>query len=468
MTTDANAPLIPGLAQSEVDFVIPRVGVDLPLGIDPFLLFKSRDPSLQALHRVILAAFNRGVEALRSGDTAAARIVLRYPEASEIGLGYTQAGRRGSGVGEFLRELLIESILETPAVLENGVRHVEEMQLVSVGIGPDRVSDIVANIIKRDLLLYTQAQARLWDVPMQSGVPLEHIWNADTGAWEDEYVDLPISPADGLPLLFVPRRIVRALPWINYDDFLRLELQTFLRAKRVRGWLARKKRSDDVGSPPKPEVVRSVRHDYQRVSRYVAKKEESRAEAQPSAGYLKLSPICDETRRLSEKLRTIPLGRETAAEYQRTVLEVLNTCFNPELIDGQMEVSTIQGTERRDIIFVNDSDHTFWDYVRNEHSSLFVMFETKNVQQLTNDDLNQTAIYLGDRIGRLGFIVTRRPSPDAQERKAFSIYNDSQPRRIILVLSDEDLIQLLDIVCREGDPTAYVRDRYRRFRQSVQ
>lgn len=467
MTANPNAPLIPGLAQAEVDFVIPRAGVDLPLGIDPFLLFKSRDPTLAELHRVVLAAFNRGVDAIRTGDAATARRILHYPEVSEIALGYTQAGRRGSGVGEFLTELLIESILETPAILENGVRHVEEMQLVSVGIGPDRVSDIVANIIKRQLILYTQAQARMWDVPLKTGVPLHNIWNAEAAVWEDEYIDLPISPVDGQPLLFVPRRIVRALPWINYDDFLRLEFQTYLRAKRVRGRLARKKKRADTPAPPKPEVVQTARRDYQRVRSYVARKEAARAKAQPSAGYLELSPICDETNRLEDKLRQILVGHATAAQYQRTVLEILNTCFNPELIDGQLEVKTIHGTERRDIIFVNDSDHTFWDYVRNEHSSLLVMFEAKNVQQLTTDDLNQTATYLGDRIGRLGFIVTRHAMPDPLFQKALSIYNES-PRKIILALSDDDLIRLLEIVCREDDPTAYIRDRYREFRQSAQ
>lgn len=471
MSISPSAPLIPGLAQAEVDFVIPRAGVDLPLGIDPFLLFKSRDPTLADLHRVILAAFNRGIEAIRSQDAPTARRILHYPEASEIALGYTQAGRRGSGVGEFLTELLIESVLDTPAILENGVRHVEEMQLVSVGIGADRVSDIVANIIKPYLLTYTQTQARLWDVPLQSDVPLHHIWNADSGTWEDAYVDLPISPVDNLPLLFVPRRIVRALPWINYDDFLRLEFQTYLRAKRVRGRLARRRKPVDEPSPPsppKPEVVQTARRDYQRVRSYVAKKEAARAKAQPSAGYLALSPICDETNRLSEKLKQTPVGQAAAADYQKTVLEILNTCFNPELIDGQLEVKTIDGTERRDIIFTNDSDHTFWDYVRNEHSSLFVMFETKNVQQLTNDNFNQTGTYLGDRLGRLGFIVTRHPIAEAQQRKAFAIYNDSTPRKIIITLSDDDLLRLLDIVCREGDPTAYIRDRYRAFRQSAQ
>ncbi len=468
MTINPSKPLIEGLAQSDVDFVIPRSGVDLPLGIDPFLLFKSRDKTLAGLHQNLLLAFNAGVEAIRSNDLNRARRLLSYPEVAAIGMGYTEGGKRGSGVGEFLTELLIESIRETPTVLEQGVRHVEEMQLVSVGIGPDRVSDMAANILKRDLIAYTQAQARLWDIPMVSGVGMDHMWNAESRGWEDAYVDLPLSPVDGMPLLFVPRRIVRSLPWINYDDFLRLEFQIYLRAKRVRGRLSGRWKAAKSPPPPKPEVVQTTRNDYERVRRYVSRKEAARAQAQPSLGYLKLSPICDETRRLEERLAALPSGRADAAEYQKLVLEILNTCFNPELIDGQMEVRTIEGTERRDIIFVNDSDHTFWDYVRNEHSSILVMFETKNVEALTGDDLNQTAAYLGDRIGRLGFIVTRRPIQDAMQRKAFVIHNDSHPRKIILVLSDDDLRKLLDIVCREGDPSGYVRTVYRRFRQEVQ
>lgn len=468
MTTNPSKPLIEGLAQSDVDFVIPRTGVDLPLGIDPFLLFKSRDKTLAGLHQSILSAFNAGVEAIRSNDLNQARKLLSYPEVAAIGMGYTESGKRGSGVGEFLTELLIESIRETPAVLEHGVRHVEEMQLVSVGIGPDRVSDMAANILKRDLVAYTQAQARLWDIPLVSGVPIEHMWNAASRDWEDAYVDLPVSPVDGMPLLFVPRRIVRALPWINYDDFLRLEFQIYLRAKRVRGRLAGRQKAPASPPPPKPEVVQTARTDYERVRRYVSRKEATRAEAQPSLGYLKLSPICDETKRLQERLAALPIGRADAGEYQKLVLEILNTCFNPELIDGQLEVRTIDGTERRDITFSNDSDHTFWDYVRNEHSNIVVMFETKNVAELTTDDLNQTGGYLGDRMGRLGFIVTRRPLPRAQQRKAFAIYNDSHPRKIILVLSDDDLRRLLDIVCREGDPSGDVRSVYRKFRQEVQ
>ena len=38
------ALLLPHVSQYVVDFVIPRIGVDIPVCIDPFLLFKSRHP----------------------------------------------------------------------------------------------------------------------------------------------------------------------------------------------------------------------------------------------------------------------------------------------------------------------------------------------------------------------------------------------------------------------------------------
>ena len=57
MTTSPNTPLLEGVNQFEVDFVIPRVGVDLSIGIDPFLLFKSRDPGLRELHSASTECF---------------------------------------------------------------------------------------------------------------------------------------------------------------------------------------------------------------------------------------------------------------------------------------------------------------------------------------------------------------------------------------------------------------------------
>lgn len=458
--TDPRTPILRGVNQFDVDFVIPRVGVDIPVGIDPFLLFKSRDSSLVALHDFLLSYFSLGVEAIRKGDVDSARRILDFPEVRELGFGYSMSSKRGSGVGDHLAGLIIDTITGSPAIRERGLRHLEELQLLSVGIGPDRLSDITANILKPFLIAYTQRQCELWDLALTPSVPVHHVLDHGSLGWFDDYFDLPTSPIDQEPILLVPRRIVRSLPWINYDDYVRTEFAAYLRAKRS------SRRSTSRIS--KSDIVAVSRRETDRVDRYVAKKEATADQAQPSAEYLGDADECAQAAALRSMLDSVPPGREAANRYQRVALEILNFLFLPELIDGRMEERTLDGTERRDIIFTNDSDLTFWSYLRQEHSSFLLMFEVKNKETISNQDIAQTATYLGDRLGRLGVIVTRSPVETAQLKKAFSVFNDSNPRKVILFVSDQDLVSMLDMRCEGAEPMRHMQRLYRAFRSSVQ
>lgn len=458
-------PLLQNISQYDVDFVIPFIGVDISVGIDPFLLFKSRDPAYRELHKILINTFNAGIDAIRQDKLDEANRLFDFPEVAAIGMGYTQKSKRGSGVGSYLARLIIETLVGSPGLQERGIRHVEEMQLVSAGIGPDRVSDITANILKRFLIDYTQRQCAMWDISLKSKVPIEHIYDPLSHSWEDGYEDLPVSPRDGSPILLVPRRLVRALPWINYDDFISTEFKAYLSARRA----TRRQSFDAIASSKrgKSEVVTVTRGDIGLVERYVRSREQQSAEARPSIDYID-EDACREAERLKEKLKATPAGRESAAAYQELVLEILNYLFNPELIDGQPEVRTFEGTERRDIIFTNDSDESFWDYVRTTHDGIFIMFEAKNTNDLDMPEINQTATYLGDRIGRLGVIVTRKNPRETVQRKMYSVWNDSSPRKVILTLTDEQLLELLDLRCNEGSPAKWMQKHYRKFRTSAQ
>lgn len=469
MSADAikrTEPLIKGISQFEVDFVIPRVGIDLPIGIDPFLLYKSRDPELAKLHDDIISVFSLGGELVKANRNKEAEMLFSFPEVAEIGFGYSRTGKHGAGVGDYLASLVLETLRESPGLIERGIKHIEELQLLSVGIGPDRVSDIAGGIIKAFLIGYTRKQAETWGLALQSAVPIKHIFDQEEFKWYDGYFDLPISPYDNAPILLVPRRMVRSLPWINYDDFLRMEFSAYLRAKKVK--VSRADKTTEDIEKAKSEVISISRKNLDRVYRYVAKKEASSTGAQPSQTYIDQSQTCKESEDLKARLQAIQPGTQHASAFQKITLEILNFLFAPELIDGEMEVRTIDGTERRDIIFTNDSDLSFWTYLRQEHSSLLLMFETKNTSELDNTHLNQTATYLGDRLGRVGFVVTRQPIADPQLRKVYSIYNDSQPRKIILVLADKDLVVMADMKCAGQDPMRHVQKRYREFRQRVQ
>jgi hypothetical protein len=457
--------LLKGVDQFDVDFVIPRLEADLPIGIDPFLLYKSRDPLFREMHKAVLRVFGEGLRAVHGGQLSEARRLLDFPEPAEIGMGYAKGTKRGSGIGDHLAGLIIDTLQGAPALQERGIKHIEEFQLLSVGIGADRISDIAADILKATLIDYTQRQCELWSIPLASGVPVEHVLDLDALEWSDGHYDLPTSPVDGSPIILVPRRIVRALPWINYDDYVRSEFASYLRAKRSHD-------ATDSGrgsaSLAKTDIVTVSRQEMERVDRYVTRKEEQAQDAQPSSEYLGDASQVEQAQRLRVRLSGTPTGLKDAHDFQRLALEILNFLFNPELIDGRLEVRTIDGTERRDIIFTNDSDATFWSYLRSEHSSLLLMFEAKNKDKLSNSDIAQVATYLGDRLGRLGFMLVRSAPGVNQTRKAFSVYNDSHPRKIILFLSDDDLHEMLDMTCKGKNAMRHVQSVYRHFRTTVQ
>jgi len=459
--------------QSEVDFVIPNLTTDLPLCIDPFLLYKSKDASLRHLHQSLLSIFNQGIQYYREGRRKDLDKLIDFPEVDEIGFGYSDGRIKGSGLGQQLNQLLADTLAASEPLQERGLRHVEELQLVSIGVGADRVSDIAANVLKVYLIDYTQKQAGLWGIPLTAAMPIAHYFDFESWEWSDGYFDLPKNPVTGCPILLVPRRIVRLLPWINYDDFVGHEFKMFLRPSptqrlpRYPG-MAKQERLQLT----KQEVVKFTRTRLTLLDQYIGSKEREGTQEEP---ILRSDQIfLDSENQLGERfisrLDSLPVGRTAASDYQRLVFEIFNYLFEPELTDGKMEVETYQGTERRDIIYTNEAETSFWGYVRTTYNSLLVMFENKNVEKVELEHINQTASYLGVRLGMLGFIVTRKSPGDNIIRKTYSIFNDtpSTPRKIILILSDEDLKLMVRLKQENRSPSKHVQNIYKQFRMRVQ
>ncbi|MDQ3524892.1 MAG: hypothetical protein M3451_07555 [Chloroflexota bacterium] len=170
-----------------------------------------------------------------------------------------------------------------------------------------------------------------------------------------------------------------------------------------------------------------------------------------------------------KELEELPAGSADAQQYQRLILKLFNLLFEPELVNGEPQVRTATGTEIRDVVFENNSDLPFFRYLLTEYSAFLVVFECKNSVQLDSDDVNQLANYLGDPIGRCGFIVTRNAPRLADLKKARATYNKLSPRRAVVMLSDDDLRQMIALR-RAGSrhPVAQLQRRYRELIQSIE
>lgn len=203
------------------------VVTDLPLFIDPFLLFHSANSDYQLLHQEILKylTFLRD-HAKPDLDPALIKSWYQFKEVKQNWLGFTHMGNGGRGLGQkFAQELYISlaSILSgfgSEVITKSS--HLEKLALIRRGVGRDNVSDFTTNLIKRYLLEYTERFARQYiteDLCGYFNVP-KSVFNYETENWETRKYFLPKLGSDFV--LLTPFDLLsKDDTWINRDDMIR-------------------------------------------------------------------------------------------------------------------------------------------------------------------------------------------------------------------------------------------------------
>src|SRR5262249_20620995 len=152
-------------AQAELDFAIPVFDEDLPLHIDPFLLWKSPSQQDGALHASLIEEFNHLVRLARTGRMHEARaLLIAASECPELGLGLS-ASRIGKRIGERTADQILGLFDQIPALAAHGFTHIEALQLLIDGVGKDRISDIAGSLLKSFLIDFTIDQCDRLGIP---------------------------------------------------------------------------------------------------------------------------------------------------------------------------------------------------------------------------------------------------------------------------------------------------------------
>jgi DNA-binding NarL/FixJ family response regulator len=166
-----------------------------------------------------------------------------------------------------------------------------------------------------------------------------------------------------------------------------------------------------------------------------------------------------------ERLRTIPAGQPQARLYEQQMAEILAFLLSPYLTDARAQRHTANGTQIRDLIFSNSGGHLLWDMVRQQHSAAQIVFELKNVDTLANEHVWQLSRYLKDPLGNLGLLVTRFAPSQAVCRQTIVTYQ--QEKKLILVLSDENIFAMLHSKAEGADPSDLLKKKYLDFVDAV-
>lgn len=200
---------------------------DLPLFIDPFLLFTSKKQKYRRLHDRIIKylIFLRDHAKGEALDRGLLNAWYRFPEVKQNWMGFTVGGNSGSGLGQHFALALNENLHRLFQDFGNEHitkgSHLEKLCLIREGVGRDNISDFTTNLIKDFLCEYTEAFAKKYLVEGQhKSVSVEKAtFNYETETWMSRTFELPWARGDYV--ILIPKDILtKDDTWINKTDLI--------------------------------------------------------------------------------------------------------------------------------------------------------------------------------------------------------------------------------------------------------
>lgn len=132
-------------------------------------------------------------------------------------------------------------------------------------------------------------------------------------------------------------------------------------------------------------------------------------------------------------------------------------------MDFAQEQSRVDsGAQIRDLIFYNNCSFPLLRELYDKYDSRQIVFEMKNVAEVSREHINQLNRYLSEQFGRFGIIITRNPLKKTIMRNTIDLW--SGQRKCIICLTDDDIKLMVDVYeNKQRDPLDVISKKYMEF-----
>lgn len=413
--------------QEDVNFAIPFLDEDIPLYLDPFLLWKSPSQNDNGLHSLIINSFNYLGNLYLKNEKESVDLLKKISECNEVGLGNSKT-KNGKKIGDELANSILSTFKEIPQIKKNGFVHFETLQLLVENFSKDRISDISCNLIKSHLIDYTIQESLKNNIPTEP-VEIEY-FDGKKYKMVNETIKLPVNPIKLTPVLLVPKRWLRFIQWINFDDYFSKYLLTSQK-------ILDNKPIDRI------EILEYNRKNYDQVETYIKRKilEQKDCKNDPLFSQIPISS----SKRKKETVLKLPTGKTENADkkYEDNMCQILASLLYPELDFAQPQSRTDSGILIRDLIFYNNTSHPLLKEIFNKYKSKQLVIELKNVKEVETNHINQLNRYLNNEFGSFGIIFTRNKPPKNVFKNTIDLW--AGQRKCIIILDDKDLEMMCNL-----------------------
>lgn len=178
--------------------------------------------------------------------------------------------------------------------------------------------------------------------------------------------------------------------------------------------------------------------------------------------------LADRANQLIDALSGVPSGRPNYSYYERVCCEILEYLFCPELGKPDPQSYTANRSQRRDVVMDNHVEEGFWARIRDRYRADYVVAEMKNNRgTVSNTSVWQLAAYMKERgVGLFGLLITRNGVARGVSNYAI-IDQWVHSRKMVVPLSNEDLIRMIHLRDEEGEATGYLGSLIDRIRRAV-
>ena len=440
----------------EVDFVFPVDKGDTSLYLDLSLLYESPDERWHKIQSLIYEYFNFYLKEYRLGAISETNLVdaLIFPEVPYIALGYCRKGFWGGGGASKSAYSIKRVIFDDDSIREIGISAIAEMSIVVDKIGPDILSDMVANFGMHYLLDYTKEQVEIFGLETAE-YQIGRALNVETMKWQPlPKVKLPYFE-NGEPRILVPRHLVRRLPVFSAMGFYKYFLRFILKQEEndKLGDIYRA-----IGKKPKISfklVEAELKQKYGSLSaatRTIAKERPDiiKKYSEKPKLYEGLRKKRKKKEKIDwmkyiEELKNISGGKERAREYAELLRKIFTALYGEKLTNGNLEQKSLDSLFYYDIDFANGANTSLFNVIRNQGiKGGLLIIEAKNYDKtiLGNSEFNQGLSYTISGARELIFLVSRDEISERdinRSRRHFLSH-----KVLIFPLGDADIINLIN------------------------
>ena len=454
-----------GLNQSQagLDFVDIDPDEDIPLFFDPYVFANEDDAFCEKCDRSVHSFFQQVLDCVMKGRHAQGRALLNeLSEPNEICFGWSEGTPAGRGIGRKQASDIYDRLAASEAAKSGLLTDLAGCELFVDGIGPDKISDITANIIRNHLIEYTQDQCALHGIKDHlKSVPAGPTWNIKTNRWDRDYADLPII--EGTPVIIVPKKAVRWLGDLSHQHqkYYRHFVLNFLRDQNLKnGTNLVHILSDGRRKVYKTEVAEEnpMSKDFLfRFSRDNPKVFAEYREAISKTKKVSIRELDDDFSHeafadaIKKQLASIKPGNAGATRFHRLMVGALEYLFYPNLAYPKIEDPIHEARKRIDIVYTNAAQSGFFYRIAAQYKlpSLNIMVECKNYSSdPSNPELDQLAGRFGPNRGKVGFLIARQ----FEDRDLFIARcrdTAGDDKGFIVPLVDDDIVALLNLAAKQ-------------------